>query len=282
MSGRSSPPDGEADDFTQISGIGKILDRRLHDAGVSSYADLAALNPEGIASLLAEPAAIRPGRIADEDWTGQAARLAAETAETAEDQPDAAGGEAGDDIPATAPGVSGGSRRHPQHPQRPTQRIRTTRASSCGYSCTSRMAGSPARPRSTSAAGPSAGGRDWTRRLCWTSSRPTCLPEQPIRSRPVRPAGPQCRASGATAGPSAARSAHAGAAARAAGGEPALRPAAPAPTSGPGGGPAPVPGGRPAPAPGEVSLALVRDLRVPRPDEPFTLSVTLDLTASNR
>src|SRR5690349_22583345 len=112
MSGRSSPPDGEADDFTQISGIGKILDRRLHEAGVNSYADLAALNPEGIASLLAEPAAVRPGRIADEDWTGQAARLAAETAETAEtagDQPDAAGREAGGGIPATAPGVSGGS-----------------------------------------------------------------------------------------------------------------------------------------------------------------------------
>src|SRR5690348_9516222 len=109
MSGRSSPPDGEADDFTQISGIGKILDRRLHEAGVNSYADLAALNPEGIASLLAEPAAVRPGRIADEDWTGQAARLAAETAETAEDQPGAAGEEAGDDIPPTAQGVSGGA-----------------------------------------------------------------------------------------------------------------------------------------------------------------------------
>src|SRR5690349_10873034 len=106
MSGRSSPPDGEADDFTQISGIGKILDRRLHEAGVNSYADLAALNPEGIASLLAEPAAVRPGRIADEDWTGQAARLAAETAE---DQPGAAGEEAGDDIPPTAQGVSGGA-----------------------------------------------------------------------------------------------------------------------------------------------------------------------------
>jgi hypothetical protein len=123
MSGRSSPPDGEADDFTQISGIGKILDRRLHEAGVNSYADLAALNPEGIASLLAEPTAIRPGRIADEDWTGQAARLAAEAAEAAgateaagaaEGQPDAAGGEAGDDIPATARGVSGGSPEQPR------------------------------------------------------------------------------------------------------------------------------------------------------------------------
>ena len=88
MSGRSSPPDGEADDFTQISGIGKILDRRLHEAGVNSYADLAVLNPEGIASLLAGPAAIRPGRIADEDWTGQAARLAAETRIMATSAPD--------------------------------------------------------------------------------------------------------------------------------------------------------------------------------------------------
>jgi hypothetical protein len=80
MSGRSSPRDGEGDDFTRISGIGTVLDRRLHQAGVNSYADLAALNPEGISSLLADTGAIRPGRIGGEDWTGQAARLAEEAA----------------------------------------------------------------------------------------------------------------------------------------------------------------------------------------------------------
>ena len=45
MSGRSSAHDGEGDDFTRISGIGKALDRRLHEAGVNSYADLAAVTP---------------------------------------------------------------------------------------------------------------------------------------------------------------------------------------------------------------------------------------------
>ncbi len=78
MSGRSSLRGGEGDDFTRISGIGKVLDRRLHQAGVTSYADLAGLNPEKIASLLADAGAVSAGRIGNEDWTGQAARLAKE------------------------------------------------------------------------------------------------------------------------------------------------------------------------------------------------------------
>jgi hypothetical protein len=78
VSGRSSLRDGEGDDFTRISGIGKVLDRRLHQAGVTSYADLAGLNPGKIASLLADGTALSPGRIGNEDWTGQAAKLAKE------------------------------------------------------------------------------------------------------------------------------------------------------------------------------------------------------------
>jgi len=105
MSGRSSPRDGEGDDFTRISGIGKVFDRRLHQAGVNGYADLAALNPEGIASLLAEPA-VRPGRIGGEDWTGQAARLAEEA--TAGEARTAAG-DAGDAVAPSAAGAPAGS-----------------------------------------------------------------------------------------------------------------------------------------------------------------------------
>lgn len=78
MSGRSSLRGGEGDDFTRVSGIGKVLDRRLHQAGVTSYADLAGLNPEEIASLLADGGAVSAGRIGNEDWTGQAAKLAQE------------------------------------------------------------------------------------------------------------------------------------------------------------------------------------------------------------
>ena len=295
MSGRSSPPDGEADDFTQISGIGKILDRRLHEAGVNSYADLAALNPEGIASLLAEPAAVRPGRIADEDWTGQAARLAAETAEetaeTAEDQPGAAGEEAGDDIPPTAPGVSGGAPMASAasaaadaadpHYQSFVVRILLHESNGRIASTTVQHVGSGTERRWP--------GLDKSALLDFISSY---LPPGAADPLSVRQAGrtavPGPReaptpGSGPAVRPQdehAARSAQAGAAARAAAGEPALRPVVLAPTSAPGvgAGPAPGPGGGPAPAPGEVSLALVRDLRVPRPNEPFTLSVTLDLT----
>ena len=291
MSGRSSPPDGEADDFTQISGIGKILDRRLHEAGVNSYADLAALNPEGIASLLAEPAAVRPGRIADEDWTGQAARLAAETAETAEtaeDQPGAAGEEAGDDIPATAQGVSGGSPEASAAADAADPRYQSFVVRILLHESNGRIASTTVQhiDSGTERRWP---GLDKTALLDFISSY---LPPGAADPLSVRQAGrtavPGPReaptpGSGPAAQPqdeAAARSAQAGAAARAAAGEPALRPVGLAPTSAPGvgAGPAPGPGGGPAPAPGEVSLALVRDLRVPRPDEPFTLSVTLDLT----
>jgi hypothetical protein len=279
MSGRSSPPDGEADDFTRISGIGKILDRRLHEAGVNSYAGLAALNPEGIASLLAEPAAIRPGRIADEDWTGQAARLAAEAAE---DQPGAAGREAGDDIPATAPGVSGGSPEESAatdaadpHYQSFVVRILLHESNGRIASTTVQHVGSGTERRWP--------GLDRTALLDFISSYLPPGAADPLSARQAdRPAEPGPREVPApVSGPAAqpgdepvARSADAGAAARAAARVPAPRPAAPAP--GPGAGPGG--GAGPAPGPGEVSLAMVRDLRVPRPDEPFTLSVTLDLT----
>ncbi len=69
--------DSDGDDFTRIVGIGRALDRRLHDAGVARYADLAALEPEGIAGKLAESVAMSPRRIRTQDWIGQAVRLAA-------------------------------------------------------------------------------------------------------------------------------------------------------------------------------------------------------------
>src|SRR5690349_340302 len=228
MSGRSSPPDGEADDFTQISGIGKILDRRLHEAGVNSYADLAALNPERIASLLAEPAAIRPGRIADEDWTGQAARLAAETAE---DQPGAADREAGDDIPAAAQDVPG---RSPEasaaadaadpHYQSFVVRILLHESNGRIASTTVQHVGSGTERRWP--------GLDKTALLGFISSYLPPGAADPLSVRQAgRPAVPGPREAPAPAsGPGvrpqdqpAARSADAGAAARAAGGEQPLR-----------------------------------------------------------
>ena len=70
---RKSTPAGQAgDDFQQIQGIGAAIDRRLHDAGILTYQDLAALTPEQIAASLAGVAGLSPARIASQDWAGQA------------------------------------------------------------------------------------------------------------------------------------------------------------------------------------------------------------------
>jgi hypothetical protein len=86
---RKSTPAGEAgDDFQQIQGIGAAIDRRLHDAGILSYQDLAALAPEQIAARLAGLAGLSPARIASQDWVGQASRLAGPAAPTLPSEPD--------------------------------------------------------------------------------------------------------------------------------------------------------------------------------------------------
>jgi hypothetical protein len=86
---RKSTPAGQAgDDFQQIQGIGAAIDRRLHDAGILSYQDLAALAPEQIAARLAGLAGLSPARIAGQDWVGQASRLAGPAAPTLPSEPD--------------------------------------------------------------------------------------------------------------------------------------------------------------------------------------------------
>jgi hypothetical protein len=86
---RTSPPAGRAgDDFQQIQGIGAALDRRLHDAGILTYQDLAALTPEQIAASLSGVAGLSPTRIASQDWTGQAGRLAGPAAPPLPSEPD--------------------------------------------------------------------------------------------------------------------------------------------------------------------------------------------------
>src|SRR5260370_17950792 len=76
MSGPSSPHNGNGDDFTRISGIGRNLDSRLHNAGVTTYAQLVALGPDKLAALLADAVAMSRGRILKEDWIGQATKFA--------------------------------------------------------------------------------------------------------------------------------------------------------------------------------------------------------------
>ena len=86
---RTSPPAGQAgDDFQQIQGIGAAIDRRLHDAGILTYRDLAALTPEQIAASLAGVAGLSPARIASQDWAGQAGRLGGPAAPPLPSEPD--------------------------------------------------------------------------------------------------------------------------------------------------------------------------------------------------
>jgi hypothetical protein len=86
---RTSTPAGQAgDDFQQIQGIGAAIDRRLHDAGILTYRDLAALTPEQIAASLAGVAGLSPARIASQDWAGQAGRLAGPVAPPLPSEPD--------------------------------------------------------------------------------------------------------------------------------------------------------------------------------------------------
>lgn len=70
-----SPRTASVDDLTQITGIGQVFAKRLHQAGIDSFAALAACTPEEILSRI--EINIDPQRIIDDDWVGQAAALAA-------------------------------------------------------------------------------------------------------------------------------------------------------------------------------------------------------------
>lgn len=63
------------DDLTAIGGIGPTMAKKLNEAGISSYAQLAALSDDNIDCL--EKDVIRfSGRIKRDDWVGQAKALA--------------------------------------------------------------------------------------------------------------------------------------------------------------------------------------------------------------
>jgi hypothetical protein len=85
---QSSPAGQAADDFQKIAGIGQAIERRLHDAGILTYRDLAARSPEQIAASLADVAGLSSARIASQDWAGQAGRLAGSAAPSLPSEPD--------------------------------------------------------------------------------------------------------------------------------------------------------------------------------------------------
>jgi predicted flap endonuclease-1-like 5' DNA nuclease len=68
-------PDGAADDLTVIKGVGPVLARRLHELGITSFAQLAALTPDQ--ARMIDDVIDFPGRVERERWIEQARELAA-------------------------------------------------------------------------------------------------------------------------------------------------------------------------------------------------------------
>jgi large subunit ribosomal protein L21 len=62
------------DDLKQISGVGPGLEKKLQDAGITSYAQIAALTDAEIQDLEANVVKFA-GRIKRDDWIGQARQL---------------------------------------------------------------------------------------------------------------------------------------------------------------------------------------------------------------
>jgi hypothetical protein len=73
-----------ADNFKLINSISPAVERRLHRAGILSFAQLAEMSPESIAEVVADVRGVSAERIAREDWIGQARALAQQQARAAE------------------------------------------------------------------------------------------------------------------------------------------------------------------------------------------------------
>jgi predicted flap endonuclease-1-like 5' DNA nuclease len=71
----AAPAPPRKDDLKLVKGIGPVLERRLHELGVRSFADLAALTPARVKEI--DEAIEFPGRIERERWIEQAKELLA-------------------------------------------------------------------------------------------------------------------------------------------------------------------------------------------------------------
>lgn len=67
-------PEGEPDDLKKISGVGPVLEAKLHDLGITKYSQVAAFTPEQIAMV--DDRLSFKGRIERDNWLQQAAELA--------------------------------------------------------------------------------------------------------------------------------------------------------------------------------------------------------------
>lgn len=71
--GRLASPIGEADDLTQINGVGPALQKRLTEAGIFHFWQIAALSDDQIVRLELDISFV--GRIQTQDWRAQAGEL---------------------------------------------------------------------------------------------------------------------------------------------------------------------------------------------------------------
>ncbi len=69
-------PEGEPDDLKKISGVGPVLEEKLHALGITKFEQIAGFTAEEIAKI--DDALNFKGRIERDDWIGQAKSLAAE------------------------------------------------------------------------------------------------------------------------------------------------------------------------------------------------------------
>jgi NADH-quinone oxidoreductase subunit E len=69
-----SAPEGEPDDLKRISGIGPGIEKTLHELGIYHFWQIAQFTPDNVAWI--DQRLRFRGRIAREDWMGQARRLA--------------------------------------------------------------------------------------------------------------------------------------------------------------------------------------------------------------
>lgn len=72
----NEPVTAGSDDLTLIKDIGPRFSEALNAIGITTYAQLAEQDAETLTDRLSAYVTIRPGRIQDKNWIGQAAQLA--------------------------------------------------------------------------------------------------------------------------------------------------------------------------------------------------------------
>ncbi|MEM9870773.1 MAG: 50S ribosomal protein L21 [Pseudomonadota bacterium] len=71
---KAAKADTAGDDLKQLSGVGPALEKKLHEAGVTTFAQIAAWTPEDVAAM--DEKLSFKGRIEREGWIAQAEELA--------------------------------------------------------------------------------------------------------------------------------------------------------------------------------------------------------------